>query len=77
MNELTNQTSLKEKLESCLNRACQAEAEGNRSEAEWQFRFALYCEGLSRSDVESTREYVRQAGPLYPDTQSQGEQGIS
>ena len=76
MNNLTNPTNLKEKLESYLNRSCQAEAEGNRPEAERQFRYALYCEDRSRSDVENAREYVRQAGHVYPDAQSQSEQGI-
>ena len=74
MNELMNRTSLEEKLETYLNRACQAEAEGNYTEAEQQFRYALYCEGRSRSDVENAKEYVQQAGPIYQHTQSHKEQ---
>jgi len=63
MNDLTNQTSLKEKLESFLDRACQAEAD--YPEAERLFRFALRCEELSRPDVGNAREYARQAGLVY------------
>ena len=69
MNELMNRTSLEEKLETYLNKACQAESEGNYTEAEQQFRYALYCEGRSRSDVENAKEYVRKAGPVYAQCQ--------
>ena len=77
MNELMNTTNLEEKLDNFLDKACQAEAEGNLSEAEQHFRYALYCEGRSRFDAENAREYVRQAGSIYPPTQSQGEQDIA
>jgi hypothetical protein len=50
MDVQTRQTNLTEKLESFLDRACQAEAAGNKEEAEHIFRLALCCEELSRSD---------------------------
>ncbi len=60
---------LAKRLESYLNRACQAEAVGNYVEAERMFRFALYCEGRSRLEVGSAREYAQQARPVYGDSQ--------
>jgi hypothetical protein len=77
MNEKKNATSLKEKLDSYLDRACEAEVRGDYSDAERLFRMALYCEGLLRPDVGSAREYVKTAGPVYPDARSQVEQGIT
>lgn len=76
MNNLTNQKSLKEQLESYLDRACQAEAEGNYAEAERLFRLSLYCEGLSRPDVGNAQGYARQAGQVYPGARLHVEQGI-
>jgi len=65
MSTLTDPANLKHKIESYLDRACQAEAQGNRAEAERFFRFALYCEGLTRADVAVAKDYVQQAGHVY------------
>jgi hypothetical protein len=65
MNVLTSQTSLKEKLESFLARACEAEAAGGYREAERLFRMALHCEGHLSPEVTNVSEYVNQAGTVY------------
>jgi hypothetical protein len=71
MNDLTNAKNLKEKLESFLAQSCEAEERGDRVEAERLFKMALYCEGLSRPEVGSAREYAQQAGCVYPDLHPQ------
>lgn len=58
MNELISSANLKDKLETYLDKACQAEAQGNHVEAERCFRLALYCEGRLRPDVSSAKEYA-------------------
>lgn len=57
-----------EKLESFLSRACALEAANDRKEAERLFRFALYCEGRSRPEVTSAKDYANQAGRVYKET---------
>jgi hypothetical protein len=76
MDNLTHSKNLKERLETYLDRACQAEAAGNSVEAERQFKFAAYCEGLSRPDVGNAREYVRQIGPVYGNSQRRSDPAI-
>ena len=76
MNDLTNPKNLKEKLESYLDRACEAEERGDRVEAERLFGIALYCEGLSRPGAGGARNYVQQAGPVYGDSQRRLEPAI-
>ena len=68
MNNSTDNTSPKDKIESFLNRACQAEARKDYVEAERLFGMALYCEGLSRPDVASAKDYTNRAGHLYGET---------
>jgi len=70
MNEFTVNTDLGVKLEDFLDKACQAEAAGNRIEAERQFRLALYCEGKLHSDATNARDYVNGASPVYNDVSS-------
>ena len=67
MNNSADNMTPKSKIESFLNQACQAEARGNRAEAERFFSFALYCEGLTRADVAVAKDYVQQAGHVYGD----------
>lgn len=64
MNEQLNERA--EKLEHYLNLACDAEANGDRVEAERQFRRALCYEGKLRSDVTHARDYAEMVGPVYP-----------
>jgi hypothetical protein len=72
METTVNRTSMAEKLEDFLDRACEAEASGGKSEAERLFRMALYCEGRLRPDVTEAREYVRQVGPVYMEHEGVG-----
>ncbi len=55
-----------ERLQHPLHLACDAEANGDRDEAERQFREALFCEGSLRSDVAHAQDYVEMVGPVYP-----------
>lgn len=55
-----------EKLESYLNQTCDAEASGDRAEAERQFRRAVFYEAKLRSDVVHAKDYVAMVGPVYP-----------
>jgi hypothetical protein len=68
MNTLTNPTSLKEKLESFLDRACEAETAGDYRGAEQLFRFALYCEGKLIPEVTDAKQYVDMVGSVYKDS---------
>jgi len=77
MNDLTDHTTLKEKLETYLSRACQAEVDGNYAEAERHFRYALFCEGYLRPDVGGARAHADRAGPVYPGTRLQGEYAVT
>jgi hypothetical protein len=65
MNAQKNPTSLEQKLESFLDRACIAEAGGNLREANRLFRMALLCEGRLRPDVVNYKQYADEAGPVY------------
>ena len=72
MNELTNNKNLKDKLESFLNRACEAEAQGDYVQAERLFRLALYCDGRLRPDVTNAKEYAETAGSVYKKIEAAG-----
>ena len=63
MKDPINQTNLKEKRDTFLDRACLAEAAGNSEEAERLFIFALRCEELSQSEKNGIQRNVLQATP--------------
>lgn len=65
MNANDKNENLVEELEDFLDRACMAESEGNRNEAERFFRLALFCEGTSQPCVPNAEQYVSSAGPVY------------
>jgi len=51
MDTFTTETSLAQKLEAYLTKACEAEARGDPAEEERLFACALRCEALSQSNV--------------------------
>lgn len=63
--ELQNKKQLSEKLETFLDRACEAETKGDHSEAERFFRLALFCEGKIKPEITDAKQYVEEAGPVY------------
>jgi hypothetical protein len=63
--ELQNKKQLSEKLGKFLDRACEAEAKGEYSEAERLFRLALFCEGKIRPEITDAKQYIELAGPVY------------
>ncbi|MFC1637244.1 hypothetical protein ACFL5Z_20690 [Planctomycetota bacterium] len=67
MNEGMRTYDPKNKLEDFLDRACIAEGEGNKREANRLFRIALLCEGTLRADITEARKYADETGLVYPD----------
>ncbi len=65
MSNLSDCQNLKDKLETFLAMACEAEAVGNQMEAERLFRLAIFCEAKMRPDVENNKKYVEEAMPVY------------
>jgi len=70
VDEKKNTTSLKEKLGSYLDRACEAEARGDYAEAEHLFKLALFCEGRLRPEVTDAKDYVDKSGPMYQEAKN-------
>ena len=66
MNDVQVSKSWTEKCENYIVDACNAEMKENFVEAERLFRLALFCDGKARPDVMIARDYVNQAGPVYP-----------
>ena len=67
---------LKQKRESFLAQACEAESKKDFAEAERFFRLAMYCDGRIRRDVTDAKKYVEQAGTVYKPTATAAETEI-
>lgn len=66
------QEVLAARLGGFLDKAAEAEAQGDLAEGERLFRLALFCEARLRADVPDAAAYVRSAGPLYPGARVNG-----